>query len=117
MACAAPELRERQLEQYLKGFRQYNPNHSEEELTDIRSDMENLIQRKLKMFPDDQRQIVDARIVPFGDGALNLANREQAGSCSTEAALRLNQRIGKDSPIRAIARQLSRFDQKHLDFR
>ena len=67
MACAEPELRERQLDQYLEGFRQYNPHHSEEEMSDIRKDMENLIQRKLKMFPHDQRQIVDARIMPFGE--------------------------------------------------
>lgn len=67
MACAKPELREQQLEQYLTGFREHNPHHSEEELGDVRSDMEALIQRKLKMFPHDRRQIVDTRIVPFGE--------------------------------------------------
>ena len=30
-------------------------------------DMETLIERKLKMFPDDQRQIVSAKVVMVGD--------------------------------------------------
>ena len=32
----------------------------------ILKDMELLIQRKLKMFPDDKRQIVSARVVMVG---------------------------------------------------
>ena len=67
MACAEPELRKQQLDQYMEAFRQHNSHHSEEELSAARSDMEALIERKLKMFPHDQRQIVDAMIVPFGD--------------------------------------------------
>lgn len=66
MACAAPELRQRQLAQYLEGFRQFNPDHSDEELREVRSTMEAFIQRKLQTFPSDQRQIVDAKIVPMG---------------------------------------------------
>ena len=67
MACSEPELREQQLEQYMEGFRQHNLHHSEEELSAARRDMETLIQRKLKMFPNDQRVIIDTRIVPFGE--------------------------------------------------
>jgi len=67
MACATPEHRERQLDQYMEGFRQFNPDSSEEELNQVRNDMQTLIQRKLKMFPADQRQIVDTRILPLGE--------------------------------------------------
>lgn len=66
MACAAPELRERQLEQYLKGFRQFNSDHTEEQLSEVRRTMEAFIEEKLQKFPTDHRQIVDARIVPVG---------------------------------------------------
>lgn len=41
------------------------PN-SPSDLANIFKDMESLIERKLKMFPDDNRQIVSARVVMVG---------------------------------------------------
>jgi hypothetical protein len=37
------------------------------DLANILKDMELLIERKLKMFPDDKRQIVSARVVKVGN--------------------------------------------------
>ena len=66
MACGSPEMRRQQLEQYVEGYRQNNPAISPSDLADIRKVMESLMERKLEMFPDDQRQIVSARIVMVG---------------------------------------------------
>src|ERR1700726_1342548 len=63
MACGSPEVRRQQLEQYVEGYQRFNPATSPSDLANIRSDMESLIGRKLEMFPDDQRQIVSARVV------------------------------------------------------
>lgn len=66
MASATPELRQRQLDQYLESFRRFNPAASEGDLAEVRRHMETLIERKLQRFPEDRRQIVDAQIVPYG---------------------------------------------------
>ena len=66
MACASPEVRERQLEQYAEGFLHYNPGTSPSDLANMIKDMELLIERKLELFPDDPRQIVNARVVKVG---------------------------------------------------
>ena len=66
MACGSPEVRQRQLEQYVEGYRQNNPAISPGDLASIRKDMESLIERKLEMFPDDKRQIVSAKVVMVG---------------------------------------------------
>jgi hypothetical protein len=66
MACGSPANRRQQLEQYVEGYQQFNPATSAIDLANIRSDMESLIERKLKMFPDDKRQIVSARVVMVG---------------------------------------------------
>ena len=67
MACGSPEVRRRQLEQYKEGYRRFNPATSPGDLANILKDMELLIERKLKMFPDDKRQIVSARVVKVGN--------------------------------------------------
>ena len=67
MACGSPEVRQRQLEQYREGYLRFNPATSPSDLANILKDMELLIERKLKMFPDDQRQIVSARVVMVGN--------------------------------------------------
>ena len=67
MACCSPEVRERQLEQYKEGYLRFNPATSPGDLANILKDMELLIERKLKMFPDDKRQIVSARVVKVGN--------------------------------------------------
>ena len=66
MACALPKVRQRQLEQYGEGYLQYNPGTSPSDLANIIKDMELLIGRKLELFPDDHRQIIDARVVKVG---------------------------------------------------
>ena len=66
MACGSPEVRRRQLEQYKEGYLRFNPATSPSDLANILKDMELLIERKLKMFPDDKRQIVSARVVMVG---------------------------------------------------
>jgi hypothetical protein len=66
LACNPPELREKQLRQYVKEYRKFNPSADEEELARVRSNMEKLIEQKLKMFPHDLRQIVGAQIINVG---------------------------------------------------
>ena len=67
MACGSPEVRQRQLEQYKEGYLRFNPATSPGDLANILKDMELLIERKLRMFPDDKRQIVSARVVMVGN--------------------------------------------------
>ena len=67
MACCPPEVRQRQLEQYKEGYLRFNPATSPSDLAKILKDMESLIERKLKLFPDDKRQIVSARVVMVGN--------------------------------------------------
>ena len=66
MACGSPELRRQQLEQYVEGYRQNNPAISPGDLAKVRKVMESLMERKLEMFPEDQRQIVSAKVVMVG---------------------------------------------------
>jgi hypothetical protein len=68
LACGSPEFRQRQLEQYSDGYLRSNPGTSPEDLANIIKDVESLIARKLRMFPDDHRQIVSARVVAVGNG-------------------------------------------------
>ena len=75
MACGSQEVRQRQLEQYVEGYQRFNPATSPDDLAKIRKDMESLIERKLQMFPDDQRQIVSAVVVMAGkDYRIELAS-------------------------------------------
>ncbi len=66
MANGSPEIRRHQLEQYVEGYRRFNPATSPLELARILKLMESLIERKLELFPEDKRQIVSARIVMVG---------------------------------------------------
>jgi hypothetical protein len=68
MACGSDDVRRRQLEQYVEGYQRFNPAISLNDLASIRRDMETLIERKLQMFPDDRRQIVNARVVMVEKG-------------------------------------------------
>jgi len=56
----------RVLEQYKEGYLRFNPATSPDALANILKDMETLIERKLRMFPDDRRQIVGATVVKVG---------------------------------------------------
>ena len=66
MACNTPELRKKHLAKYVQGYGKFNPDADAEHLTNIRHDMETLIEAKLKMFPDDLRQVICARIISEG---------------------------------------------------
>jgi hypothetical protein len=68
MACGSPEVRQRQFEEYRKAYLKFNPATAPTDLANILKDMELLIERKLKMFPDDHRQIVSARAIKIGLG-------------------------------------------------
>ncbi len=68
LACGSPEVRQQQLDQYRESYLRFNPGTSPADLANIIKDMESLIARKLKMFPDDHRQIVSARVVAVGNG-------------------------------------------------
>jgi hypothetical protein len=67
LACASPEVRQRQLEQYVEGYLGFNPATSPSDLANILKVMESLIERKLKLFPDDHRQIVSSQVVIVGN--------------------------------------------------
>ena len=67
MACGSSDVRQRQLDQYRAGYLRFNPATSPSDLDNIIKDIETLIERKLKMFPDDKRQIVSAKVVKVGD--------------------------------------------------
>ncbi len=67
LACASPEVRWRQLEQYVEGYLRFNPATSPSELASIRTVMEALIEHKLKMLPDDHRQIISSRVIMVGN--------------------------------------------------
>lgn len=66
MACASPEVGEYQLQQFGKEYLRFNPATSPADLANIIKDMKSLINRKLKMFPNDKRLIVSARSVKVG---------------------------------------------------
>ena len=67
LACASPEVRRRQLEQYVEGYLLFNPATSPSELASIRKVMESLIERKLELFPDDHRQTISSRVIMVGN--------------------------------------------------
>lgn len=67
IACNPPEKQKALLDQYMSGYLRYNPRTKAADAAAIRSDMEALVKRKVKLFPADLRQIVNARLVPMGD--------------------------------------------------
>ena len=62
MACESPSRRERHLDYYMKQYCKYNPDATREHISNVRHDMEKLMAQKLHLFPNDQRQIVSARV-------------------------------------------------------
>jgi hypothetical protein len=63
MACNPPEVRQRNLDSYMKEYLRHNRGADKEEVDGVRDNMEKLIAQKLKLFPDDLRQIVGAQMV------------------------------------------------------
>jgi hypothetical protein len=66
MANGSPDIRRHQLEQYIEGYRRFNPATSASDVSNVLKVMESLIERKLAMFPDDNRQIVRSKVVMVG---------------------------------------------------
>jgi hypothetical protein len=67
MACHSPEARQRLLEQCKDDYLRFNPSTSPTDLANIMKDMESLVERKLKMFPDEKGLIVGAQVVKVGE--------------------------------------------------
>ena len=63
IACNPPEVRQRNLDKYMKEYRRHNRGADKEEIEGVRSNMEKLIAAKLKLFPTDRRQIVGAQMI------------------------------------------------------
>jgi hypothetical protein len=68
IASGSPELRQQQLERYGEGYLRSNPATSPSDLANILKDLNTLMERKLQLFPDDHRQIVNAQVVEVGTG-------------------------------------------------
>jgi hypothetical protein len=66
LACLPEAARTRQVDHYMVQFVRCNPDLPDGQAEATRSNMERLIQQKLKMFPADQRRIVSARIIGSG---------------------------------------------------
>lgn len=66
IGCGSPEMRKQQLEQFAEEYRRHNPAISPIDLANVCKVMESLVERKVKLFPDDKRRIVSARIVMVG---------------------------------------------------
>ena len=66
MACGSPDVRQHQLEVFRESYQRFNPTIPPTDLANIVRDMETLIERKLKLFADDKRQIVSAKVVKVG---------------------------------------------------
>jgi len=74
-----PEVRKKSLDHYMREYQKFNPDADEEQLVGVRDNMERLIAVKLKMFPYDIRQVVDARIINVGG-----QDRIEAAAMTTE---------------------------------
>ncbi len=66
MACNQPEARERSLDQYVRSFRSFNPDLTDEEISAVREDMAKLVENKLRLFPEVDKQIIGAQLTPVG---------------------------------------------------
>ena len=63
IASAPPERRKKLVDDFVAEYNRHNPNIDEAALAAIRTDMDHLIDVKLKMFPGDVRQIVSAQYI------------------------------------------------------
>jgi hypothetical protein len=68
IASAPPEHRKKLVDDFVMGYKRHNPNTDEAAISAIRKDMEHLIDMKLKMFPHDNRQIVNAQYISTKEG-------------------------------------------------
>ena len=63
----------------MREYQKSNPDADQEHLADVRSDLEKLIEAKLRMFPYDLRRVVHARIINVGG-----QDRIEAAAMTTE---------------------------------
>jgi hypothetical protein len=68
IACGPLQHRKKGLDRYMESYQRSNPNADEAHLVGVRDNMEKLIEQKLKMFPNDLRIIVGARVLAADDG-------------------------------------------------
>jgi len=66
LACISPALRQWRFEEEVDNYIERNPNASQNELEEFAKDLALLIERKLKLFPSDYRQVVSSRVVKDG---------------------------------------------------
>lgn len=67
LACVPADERQKAIDLYMTEYRRLNPQMDTTDCDDARSDMEHLIQEKLRLFPDDVRQVINARFLRVGD--------------------------------------------------
>jgi len=69
LACSPPDKRSELLNKYLDSYGDSYPDTTKENMAAIREDMETLIQEKLRLFPNVNKQIVNAQVTrtPEGD--------------------------------------------------
>lgn len=67
LACVPADNRQKALDRYMTEYQRLNPQVTQVGCADALSDMEKLIEVKLRLFPMDLRQIVNARFVRVGD--------------------------------------------------
>lgn len=67
LACGDPESLEHQLASWARTYAQFNPDAAADDVAAKARFVANLIEPKRNMYPDEHRQILDARIVPMGD--------------------------------------------------
>ncbi len=67
IACSPPAVRQQHIDRFRAGYQRFNMATPSADLANIVRDLETLIERKLKMFPEDRRQIVSARVIKVGD--------------------------------------------------
>jgi hypothetical protein len=68
IANGSRDKQQYQLDQYFESTRKLRPQSAPEDLALMRRDMELLIERKLKLFKDDDRKIISAKVVPATTG-------------------------------------------------
>jgi hypothetical protein len=67
IACIPADKRQKALDRYMTEYQRLNPQMDQAGYAHALNDMEKLIEVKLKLFPMDLRQIVNARFVRVGD--------------------------------------------------
>lgn len=67
MACGNPDTFQQQMDSWAKTHATLNPVMDAAEIASKTRFIAKLIERKRNLYPDEHRQILDARIVPTGD--------------------------------------------------